>query len=277
MKKRRLLLLGSLGLIAGIVLASGAVTRSTGPAEGVSIHGSASTQPSGKYFRIGTFNIDGGVGFDDRLDLDRTAKALQHLNFIGMNEVHGSFGGNQAEALSAKLRLPYLLVPAEIQWWHESFGNAIFTDLPVERWQRVVLPNELFKARRNYLLTDVKYNGNTVHFLTTHTDWKSGGAEQLKIVSDVFLHLPEPAVLMGDLNAPGHDPQIQNLLKTAGVEEAIDQIMGDMPNRVDWIFLRGLKTIDAGVVDTGASDHPAFWAQVVINESPSRTPLPRLP
>jgi endonuclease/exonuclease/phosphatase family metal-dependent hydrolase len=179
-----------------------------------------------------------------------------------MNEVHGGMFDNQAHVLGEKLKLPFLYAPVEWQCWHESFGNAIYSDLRIEHWQRVVLPNRWFKAHRNYVLTDARWQGRTIHFLTTHIDWKSGGAEQLQIVSDVFLKLPEPAVLMGDLNAPPGDGQIKRLHETPGVEEAVDAILADQPHRIDWIFLRGLETVDAGIVNIGASDHPAYWAEV---------------
>jgi endonuclease/exonuclease/phosphatase family metal-dependent hydrolase len=133
----------------------------------------------------------------------------------------------------------------------------------VIHWRRVVLPSARFRALRNYMVSDVDWHGSTVHFLTTHVDFKAGGDEQLQIVMQIFLNLPEPAILMGDLNHTGNSPQIQQLLSTTGVEEAINSFLGPPPKpRVDWIFLRGLKTIDAGIVDFGASDHPAFWAQV---------------
>jgi endonuclease/exonuclease/phosphatase family metal-dependent hydrolase len=158
--------------------------------------------------------------------------------------------------------MPCLYVPAERQWGRETFGNAVFSDLPITQWQRVALPSEPFRAKRNYLLTDAVWNGKPIHFVTTHTDWKSGGEEQFSIVRDVFLHLPEPAILMGDLNTPQSNPLISDLQKTPGVEEAVGQVLDKIPGRVDWIFLRGLKTVDAGEVDLKASDHPAYWAQV---------------
>jgi endonuclease/exonuclease/phosphatase family metal-dependent hydrolase len=251
--------------IAGIVYAIGNHRLSTGPAQGTEFSGFASTQPSGPFLRIGTFNIDGGQGTDGRVDLDRTASCMQQLNFIGMNEVHGFVFGtpqNQAFPLSQALHMPYLYVPAEKQWGRGTFGNAVFSDLPIKSWQRVELPSEPFRAKRNYLLTDADWHGKDIYFLTTHTDWKSGGAEQLRIVRDTFLKLPEPAVLMGDLNTPASDPLIAELEKTPGVEEAIGKILDQIPGRVDWIFLRGLTTLDAGQVDLKASDHPAYWAQV---------------
>ncbi len=198
--------------------------------------------------------------------ISRTARCLQHLDFIGLNEVHGGLFAdppNQAISLGGILNLPYLFVPAEHRWWHDSFGNAVFSNLPVTHWQRVVLPSQWIHARRNYLLSDVQWHEQTVHFLTTHVDWKSGGDEQLRIVIDVFLHLPQPAVLMGDLNHPPSDARIENLKATEGVQEAISSLLGpDTEARVDWIFLRGLHTEDAGIVNIGASDHPAFWAAV---------------
>jgi endonuclease/exonuclease/phosphatase family metal-dependent hydrolase len=252
-------------LIPGIVYLIGNHPLATGPAEGNQFTGFATTQPSGPYLRIGTFNIDGGQGADQRVDLDRTASCMQKLDFVAMNEVHGFVFGdpqNQAITLSQSLQMPYLYVPAEKQWGRPTFGNAVFSALPIKHWLRVELPSQPFRAKRNYLLTDADWRGRDIHFLTTHTDWKSGGVEQFQSVRDLFLKLPEPAILMGDLNTPASNPLIANLQKTPGVEEAIGQILDKIPGRVDWIFLRGLKTVDAGQVDLKASDHPAYWAQV---------------
>lgn len=249
-----------------MVYGVGDYPRSTGPAEGSHFDGVPATQQAGnRYLLVATFNIDSGQGLDGKTDLHRTAKCLQKIDFIGMNEVHGFHWGepkNQAEALSDILHLPYLYVPVEKRWGGETFGNAVFSDLPITHWQRIVLPSEPFKAKRNYLLTDAQWHGKTIHFLTTHTDWKSGGEEQFKIVRDVFLSLPTPAVLMGDLNTPPSSPLIEDLKKTTGVEEAIDTQLDKIPGRVDWIFLRGLRTYNAGQVDLKASDHPAYWASV---------------
>jgi endonuclease/exonuclease/phosphatase family metal-dependent hydrolase len=265
-RPRRFLPLLSFLIFGAILYAIGEHPRSTGPAEGTQFAGRPATRQAGnQYLLIATFNIDSGQGLDGKTDLTRTARSLQKIDFIGMNEVHGFLWGepkNQAKALSDILRLPYLYVPVETQWGEETFGNAVFSDLPITRWQRIVLPSHPFMSKRNYLLTDAEWHGKTIHFLTTHTDWKSGGEEQFKIVRDVFLSLPAPAILMGDLNTPPSSPLIQDLKKTPGVEEAIDTQLDKVPGRVDWIFLRGLKTHDAGQVDLKASDHPAYWASV---------------
>jgi endonuclease/exonuclease/phosphatase family metal-dependent hydrolase len=242
-----------------------------GPAEGMVFNGPAVPAPAGPTLKLGTFNIDGGEGVDDHVvKLDRTAKSLQRLDFIGLQEVHGFADDppdNQAITLGGLLKLPYVYAPAERRWGHDAFGNAVFTDLKVDRWQRVVLPSKPFHALRNYVRVAAQWQGKPIHLLVTHVDWKPGGDEQLAIVIKEFLSLPTPAVLLGDLNHSPDKPQIQTLRATPGVHEAISEILEKTPKekiggRVDWIFLRGLVAVDAGQVDLKASDHPAYWAEV---------------
>lgn len=246
------------------LLATGYFRHPTGPASGESFTGTVGYPRLSKDLRLGTFNIDGGHGTDGKLDLARTARCMQRLDFVGMEEVHGflfTHDPNEAVTLSHLLKLKYLWAPSERQWWHYSFGNADFTDLPVITWSRIPLPSHWNRALRNYVLTVVRWNGLPVHIITTHTDWKTGGTEQLRLVINQFMQQPQPAVLMGDLNTPEHDPQIQKLMHTPGVVEAVQKILGPTyPGRVDYIFLRGLRAVDAGEVNIGASDHPAFWA-----------------
>jgi endonuclease/exonuclease/phosphatase family metal-dependent hydrolase len=269
----------------GVVAYLGRATPA-GPASGAAFFGTAAAYaPRGGTLRLGTFNIDGGEGHDNGIvDLSRTAKSLQKLDFIGLQEVHGSGGEaptNQAAELSTLLKLPFVYAPAERRWGHDDFGNAVFTDLKVDHWDRIVLPNAGFHALRNYVLVDAEWQDKPIHLIVTHVDWKTGGDEQLAIVIDRFLHLPTPAVLLGDLNHPPSSPQIQTLLATSGVHEAVHEILEKTPGekiggRVDWIFLRGLLPVDAGQVDTKASDHPAYWAEVRREPSAStqRTTMP---
>ena len=79
----------------------------------------------------------------------------------------------------------------------------------------------------------------------------------------LYLALSEPAILLGDLNSDAGDPQIRRLLATPGVTDAVGKILGprDQP-RIDWIITRGLRCVDAGIRDSGASDHQAVWAEL---------------
>src|ERR1700722_7405797 len=84
--RRRLIWI--LGFLVVAAIVSGAIKFPTGPAQGTGLAGPSVPPPVGDTFRIGTFNIDGGMGTDGVTDLDRTARCLQHLDFIGLNEVH---------------------------------------------------------------------------------------------------------------------------------------------------------------------------------------------
>ena len=87
--------------------------------------------------------------------------------------------------------------------------------------------------------------------------------QQLREVIDLYLALPEPAILLGDLNSEAADPEIRRLLAAPGVIDAVGQKLGSgAPPRIDWIFVRGLRVLDAGLRDDGASDHPLAWAEV---------------
>ncbi len=237
---------------------------SAGPASGTSLAGPA-TRPAGSTLRLATLNMDGGEGTDGRVDLVRTASCFQRSDVIALQEVHG-FGGDpptdQAGSLSNLLKLPFVFAPAERRWGHPSFGNALLCDLPVAAWERVVLPNRPLHAKRNYVLATATWHGRPLNLLVTHVDFKAGGDEQLHDVVDRFLSLPTPAVLMGDLNHPATSPEIVELLAKPGVQEAVSTKLEPIRGRVDWIFLRGLRTVDAGQVELHASDHPAYWAEV---------------
>jgi hypothetical protein len=68
---------------------------------------------------------------------------------------------------------------------------------------------------------------------------------------------------MGDLNTAADDPDLRRLLASPGVRDLVGETAArDSSRRIDWILARGLHSVQAGIVDTGASDHPLVWAEV---------------
>jgi hypothetical protein len=52
------------------------------------------------------------------------------------------------------------------------------------------------------------------------------------------------------------------------VIDAIGQKFGSCaPPRIDFVFVRGLRVLDAGLRDDGASDHPLAWAEVTTKQA----------
>jgi len=68
---------------------------------------------------------------------------------------------------------------------------------------------------------------------------------------------------MGDLNSGREDPEIRRLASMPGVLEPLALVSpADTSDRVDWIFVRGLKVRGAGIRELRASDHPCVWAEL---------------
>ncbi|HVC99016.1 MAG TPA: endonuclease/exonuclease/phosphatase family protein [Pirellulales bacterium] len=242
-----------------------------GPASGTSFSGNAANEindPS--TLRIATFNIHGGQGGDGRFDLGRTALALGGFDLVGLNEVHGRYAWeplDQAEWLGRELHTHWLFAPTEQRWWHYQFGNAVLSKLPIKFWQRLPLPRRHARSFRNAVVVTCEFQGRALHVVVTHLDRSDprDRQEQWQTIAGLFLALAEPAVLMGDMNTQELEAPLARLLTAQGVHDPLREILGETGPRIDWILTRGLRTIDAGIDDGGASDHPRVWAEVSLD------------
>jgi endonuclease/exonuclease/phosphatase family metal-dependent hydrolase len=244
-----------------------------GPESGTRFAGRAVVAASDKRtIRIATFNIHGGQGIDGRLDLGRTAAALRDFDLVGLNEVHGRYAWeacDQAEWLGRELGTTWLFAPTEERWWHYRFGNAVLSKLPVAFWQRIPLPSRHGRSYRNALLARTNLHGQALNVVVTHFDRGDprDRAEQWQAVAGLFLSLAEPAILLGDLNTEETEPPLAQLIAAPGVRDPLREALGEQtPRRIDWILTRGLTTLDAGMLDGGASDHPCIWAELTLEE-----------
>jgi len=219
--------------------------------------------------RVASFNIRAGRGIDGDTDLIRTANLLGSFDVIGLNEVRGKlYGspGNQAEELARILQLPWAFAPGERRFWHDSFGNALFSRVPISHYSMSPLPHRQWDGYRSVLHAKVRLDGAVVNLLITHIDRRDQDrATQFRAAAELFLSLAEPAILMGDLNTAGDDLLMQNLLQTSGVQDPIgDTATLPAKERIDWILTRGLQTLEAGAVSSAVSDHPLVWAHLVL-------------
>src|SRR3954471_8899558 len=194
--------------VLGGVIATGAVRRPTGESQGGPIIVASTqsalvtptTQPT--RLRLATFNIHSGVGRDGRFNLGRIADVLRDRDLICLNEVRGAgpWWDNQARTLAQILHRTEFFAPVEIQWWRPAFGNALLTDRTVARWR--ILPLHGTRSNRNAIVMDVPVESATLHVLMTHVGRSSDNGQELQELAAMFTALPEPAVMMGDLNAP---------------------------------------------------------------------------
>jgi len=255
-------------LLGGLVYYSGDQRRPMPPAVGSSLsspfHATSEIRPT---IRIATFNIHGGMGRDRRLELSRTASAMSGFDLVWLNEVHGPYfwqTEGQSQRLAEATGKGWLFAPTEQRWWHHQFGNALLSSLESTRWQRLALPSH-GRGYRNAVLMTLKLGERTLHMVGTHLDRNDprDRSEQLQAVIGLFLSLAEPAVLLGDLNTTADEAPLAELLARGDVHDPLGEVLAAAaPRRIDWILTRGLNTINAGMIDNGASDHPLFWAEL---------------
>ncbi len=285
-------------LLVGGLIYHASVRVPTGPAEGGAIQGMVAVESAEHgAIRVGTFNIHAGKGRDGRRDLERVADCIARadLDFVALSEVRGPAPWqkqDQAARLGRRLEMGWLFAPADRVWSHRESGNGLLSTLPVGFWQRIPLSRKYDHSYRNAVLVGLRHRDRTIHVLLTHITRRDDRdrRSQLRAVIAMFLALDEPAILLGDLNSDADDPQIRRLLETPGVglpsvghEDAppngrVGEILGrEAPRRIDWIFTRGLRCLDAGIRDDGASDHPLIWAELepIALDAAKRGPLGR--
>ena len=251
-----------------LVAIAGYLRWPTRAAEGTALLGSMTRPAPTASIRIGTFNIDGGVGLNGVRDLSRTAGYIRDCDLVGLNEVHGRTlftQQNQAEILGRSVGLPWLFAPVERQWWHDAFGNAVLTSLPVTHWQRLPLAGDSASSNRNVLLLSIKIGSQPVNVLISHVERGHDHESQLRAVLGLFQLLAPPAILLGDMNTTQIEPQMKQILAIPGVVDAIGQTIPTVAPHVDWILLRGLHTTQGKMQPKGVSDHPFFQADIAVD------------
>lgn len=249
-------------LLAGAVIWNGADRVPADATAPVMWHGPAPAAGHSDVLRIATFNIHGGRGGDGRLDLDRTARQLGEIDLGWLQEVHG--GGwtgapDQAQDLGERMKLSSAFLPTERRWWTDHFGNGLLSRGPVELVQRCPLPGTRGKAFRQAILTEVPLEGRRVRILGVHVDRQEDRVPQLAVVSQLFLALDPPAILLGDLNTKPDDPALGTLLTAPDVIDPLAGVAAD--GHIDWILARGLDCRKIEYVTGDASDHPTVRAE----------------
>lgn len=283
-RPRRLLICLLLVIILGGVIYEGADRDPADPArplvhQAFEFTANGSQRPSreltGDSVTIASFNIHSGKGTDGKTDLTRIQNLIGGSDLVGLYEVRASFfGEDQAAQISPKIYRESWFAATERHWYHEHFGNALLSRVAVTDVQRLPLPGTRGKAFRNAILAYVPWQSQTLKVLAVHIDREQDREVQLKLVTQLFLALESPAILMGDLNTTIDDPALQDLTQRPGVASPLHDAMGnDVPaGTIDWMFTKGLSTVEADLFDTAASDHPMVRVKLRLREQTESAP-----
>ena len=237
--------------------------------------------------RLAVWNIHGGKGLDGRRDLGRTAARLRGFDLVGLNEVQGGSllplapftQSDQASALGIALGVEGRFLPYETRYGRPHFGNGYLSRRRLDSWIVAPLPHSNTKGHGNVSMLALPAWGGLVEVVVTHIDHRRDRRQQLEFVTHLFRGLAAPCVLMGDLNTRADDPWLQPLLRDTSVVDCLRQSEGEPttgPDRIDWIFARGLRVVRSATEVTDASDHPLLWAELVPIQAPvlTRNPPP---
>lgn len=223
--------------------------------------------------RFATYNIHGCRGRDGTVSPGRIAADIRSANVdvAALQEVHNSWVlPRQPQKLAREIGLPGVDSPTRWSFYRGNRSNLLFSRFPIEGWERQQLPHQHGKHSRFRNITVARVNlGCPVYVIFTHLqrgdDPTPGGRlDQLQDALSLFLS-HSPAILLGDLNTRRFEPLLKAVLDRSDVVDAVSRFLPeDHPRRIDWILCRGLEVMNAGRVDSGASDHPLYWCDVAV-------------
>lgn len=120
-----------------------------------------------------------------------------------------------AQEIQKRTGFPTFLFP------QEPCGLVLYTHNAVTSWGVVTLPPSPLEEYLRYLLwAELRVRGQSLFVFNTHLSWKlEDGTTRKKQVGELLAVIQEKALtgeslLMGDLNAPPHSPEIRWLIET---------------------------------------------------------------
>ena len=223
--------------------------------------------------RAMTYNIAAGGG-----DLDAVAAVIRAAapDIVALQEVDVRWSersdfADQAAELAAALGMDVRFGPIYELPPDRRFGLAILSRTPIVEFTNHVIPRLSTQTDAvepvplpGFLEAVTVIDGVRVHVFNTHLDYRADPRVRQQQVGAMLALLPgtEPAVLMGDLNAPPAAPELQPLFARLRDAWSADDGRGrtypahEPGKRIDYILLTGhFRAVDVRVPDVRASDH----------------------
>ncbi|MGW7431481.1 endonuclease/exonuclease/phosphatase family protein [Streptomyces sp. NPDC054861] len=245
--------------------------------------------------RAMTYNIHAGAGDDGRLDLERTAVAIEAAgpDVVSLQEVDVHWGErsawqDQAALLAERLDMRvffgriYDLPGVTPQAPRRRFGIALLSRLPVLAAENHEL-TRLSTQQRNpvpapapgFPEITVGLRGTRLHVYGTHLDYRADPSVRTLQIADTLRILgedgAEPQLLLGDFNAEPTAPELAPLWGRMTDACAVAGPCGptyparDPRKYLDYVTVSaGIGVRRAEVLDTSASDHRPVVADLTV-------------
>lgn len=261
--------------------------------------------PQPLLLRAMSYNIAGGNG-----DLERIADVIRAAgaDIVAVQEVdvhwsERSGWADQAAELGAMLEMnvrfgPIYSLPGdrashadtsvatmpsvERDAHPREFGLAILSRHPIVEFRNHVIPRLSTQSNDveprplpGFLEAVVHVRGVRIHVFNTHLDYRSDPRVRVAQVAAMLPLLPEqpvPVILLGDLNAPPHAPELAPLFThfndagRRGQEPGHTYPAAAPDRRIDYVLYTDRFALRAArVMDTRASDHLPVIADLMLN------------
>lgn len=207
--------------------------------------------------------------------LSSEIKSLE-MDVVGINEIYGaneSIYGNQVEKLAKMAGYDYYYFAKAFDHKHGPYGNAIFSKIPFESVETVVIPPPMVKKNPDGYYEDrcllIAKLANGMKVIVTHFGLNDDEVE--KEVRVLLEHLDNSkCIFMGDLNVTPENEllvPIKNVLKDVSLNFCFNDLTfpSDNPDRkIDYIFAsKDIVVKNAYILKKIISDH---FAHIVITE-----------
>lgn len=234
--------------------------------------------------RVVSYNIHHGLGMDDSVNLERTARVLRTLqaDIAGLQEVDSvvqrSGGVDQAAVLGEMLGMDHAF-GAFMPYDGGRYGMAILSKFPIVRSESVRLPEG--NEPRVALAAEIRMpDSSSVMVVNVHFDWVESDSfrfAQAEALAEYLDGLTMPFILLGDFN-DGPESRTLALFQARATE--VDKPVGneftfpsDEPiKEIDFVFVspaeRWTQQGARPIGERRASDHRPVLA--VVQLVPSR-------
>ncbi len=234
--------------------------------------------------RVVSYNIHHGLGMDDSVNLERTARVLRTLqaDIAGLQEVDSSVqrsgGVDQAATLGEMVGMEHAF-GAFMDYDGGRYGMAILSKFPIVRSESVRLPEG--NEPRVALAAEIRMpDSSAVMVVNVHFDWVESDTfrfAQATALAEYLRGLTMPYILLGDFNDV---PESRTLALFQGLATEVDKPAGnnltfpsDQPvKEIDYVFVspaeRWTQQGARPIGERRASDHRPVLA--VVQLVPSR-------
>lgn len=226
--------------------------------------------------KVLTYNIRHACGMDGTVSLARIGGVIRDsgAGLIALQEVDRcrlrSGLKHQAQRLGRELKMRAVYGPTIGFGIIGLYGNAVLSRYPVRSVVRHRLPGA--GEPRGLTVCRVALPDREVYFLCTHLGLSTTARRrQITRLLEILEPLPGPVILAGDLNCGPQAPELEPLLERL-TDTCTDPDLRTFPSvrlthRIDYVFISpSLRATASGTIDTRASDHRPYFAQIRLVE-----------